>query len=102
MDPELPLRSSCEDGRPWDPATELPIEEFELVLRIILFVWTSATDMGVVGLDRNAAAAAAAESEAFEARCPRKAWDAASVADGFAVDPLILSGYHNDHNQYMR
>jgi hypothetical protein len=67
IDPELPLRSSCDPKVPRaDPAFELPIEDVEPVLRSILLVWTSATDVGVVGKDRNAAAAAADDSDAFE------------------------------------
>jgi hypothetical protein len=90
MDPELPLRSNWAPGGPRiDPATELPIEEFELVLRIVLFVCTSATDVGVVGRARNAAAAAAADNEALEAWGLRKANAAAVCAEGFAFGPLL-------------
>jgi len=88
IEPELPLRSSSAPGGPLvDPETELPIEEFELVLRIVLFVWTSATDVGVVGRARNAAAAAAADKEAFDAWGLRKANAAAACADAFALGP---------------
>ena len=90
IDPELPRRSSWVPGGPRsDPVTELPIEEFELVLRIVLFVWTSATEVGVIGLDRNAAAAAAAESDAFEAWLLRKAEAAAVCAEALARAPLL-------------
>lgn len=90
IDPELPLRSSWAPGGPRiDPGTELPIEEFELVLRIVLFVCTSATDVGVVGRARNAAAAAAADKEALEAWGLRKANAAAVCAEAFALGPLL-------------
>lgn len=89
IEPELPLRSSWDPGGPrTDPETELPIEEFELVLRIVLFVWTSATDVGVVGRARNAAAAAAADKEALDAWGLRKANAAAACAEAFALGPL--------------
>jgi hypothetical protein len=89
IDPELPRRSNC-GLWPflWDPATELPMEEVEPLLRRVLLVCTSATDVGVVGLDRSAVAAAAADREAFESRFFRKAWAAAVVALGLALDPL--------------
>jgi hypothetical protein len=87
IDPELPLRCSWDD-----PATELPADEFEPCLRRVLFVCTSATDVGVVGLDRNAVAAAAEESDALEAWFFRNAWAAADVAEGLALVPL--SGYN--------
>ncbi len=89
IEPELPLRSSWLPGGPRvDPETELPIEEFELVLRIVLFVWTSATDVGVVGRARNAAAAAAADKEALDGWGLRKANAAAVCAEEFALGPL--------------
>jgi hypothetical protein len=89
IEPELPLRSSWEPGGPrTDPETELPIEEFEFVLRIVLFVWTSATDVGVVGRARKAAAAAAADKEALDAWGLRKASAAAVCAEAFALGPL--------------
>jgi hypothetical protein len=88
IEPELPLRSSWDPGGPCtDPDTELPIEEFELVLRIVLFVWTSATDVGVVGRARNAAAAAAADNVALDAWGLRKANAAAVCAEAFALGP---------------
>jgi hypothetical protein len=68
MEPELPLRARS--GRP-DPA--LPLDATDSDLLTVLFVCTSATEMGVVGLDRNAAPAAAEAREAFEARFFRKA-----------------------------
>jgi hypothetical protein len=90
IDPELPLRSSWAPGGPRvDPAAELPIEEFELVLRIVLLVCTSATEVGVVGRARNAAAAAAADKEALEAWGFRKANAAAVCAEAFALGPLL-------------
>jgi hypothetical protein len=89
IEPELPLRSSWAPGCPrTDPVAELPIEEFELALRIVLFVWTSATDVGVVGRARNAAAAAAADKEALDAWGLRKANAAAACAEAFTLGPL--------------
>jgi hypothetical protein len=72
IDPTLPLRSSC-DGPLDDPATELPMDDVDPALRSVRLVWTSATDVGVVGRDRNAAAAAEDDNEAFEDRFFRKA-----------------------------
>ena len=67
IDPELPLRSSCDTGCPRvDPALELPMEDVEPVLLIIRLVWTSATEVGLIGRDRRAAAAAADDSDTFE------------------------------------
>lgn len=83
MEPELPLRSK--GGLP-EPA--LPVELTEPARLIVLFVWTSATDMGVVGLDRRAAAAAADDSEAFDARLFRNACAAATVAFELTFGPL--------------
>jgi hypothetical protein len=83
MDPELPLRASC--GLP-DPV--LPLEFTDSDLRTVLFVCTSATETGVVGRDRNAAAAAAEERDAFEARFFRKAWAAAVAALELTLGPL--------------
>jgi hypothetical protein len=83
IEPLLPLRSSC--GR---ADAELPIEDVEPALFIVLFVCKSATEVGVVGRDRKAAPAAADAREALEARFFRKAWAAAVVADAFALDPL--------------
>ena len=60
------------------------MDEFELALRMVLFVCTSATEVGLVGRDRRAAAAAAEDKETFELRWERKAWAAADVAEGFA------------------
>lgn len=80
IEPPLPRRSSVVPGGPLvDPATELPIDEVDPALRSILLVWTSPTDMGLVGRARSAAAAAAAERDALEAWFLRKA-DAAAVA----------------------
>lgn len=83
IEPLLPRRSSC--GLP-DPL--LPREDVESALLIVLFVCTSATEVGVVGRDRIAAAAAAADREALEVLFFRKAWAAADVAEGFAFNPL--------------
>jgi len=44
--------------------------------------------MGVVGLDRNAVAAAAEDREALETWFLRKAWAAAVAAEGLALDPF--------------
>jgi hypothetical protein len=70
------------------------MEEVDPLLRIVLFVWTSATEVGVVGRDRSAAAAAAAESDALEAWLFKKACAAAEVADGFTLCPF--TGYDTD------
>lgn len=89
MELELPRRSSWAPGGPLVPDTaELATEDTELALRIVLFVCTSATEVGDVGLDRRAAPAAAAASDAFEDRSFRKAWAAALVAFASALDPL--------------
>lgn len=83
-DIELELRrlSNWEDAR---AGTELALEEPEFSLRIVRFVWTSATLVGDVGLDRSAAAAAAAESVALDLLRARNAWAAAVVAEGSAL-----------------
>lgn len=89
IDPELPLRSSCDPGGPLvDPAAELPTDDVDPALRSVRFVWTSATEVGVVGSDRKAAAAAADDKDAFDDRFFRKAWAAAVVAEALALDPL--------------
>lgn len=62
------------------------MDEVDSARRSILFVWTSATDVGLVGRARKAAAAAADEREALEAWLFRKAWAAAVAAEGLAVD----------------
>jgi hypothetical protein len=64
------------------------MDEAEPLLRRVLFVCTSATEVGAVGRAFRAAAAAAAESDAFEDRSFQKAWAAAVVAEGLALDPL--------------
>jgi hypothetical protein len=64
------------------------MEDVEPDLLIVRFVCTSATEVGVVGRDRKAAAAAADDREALDDRFFRKAWAAAVVAEGFALDPL--------------
>ena len=76
---ELSRRSNCELGR---AGTELALEDPEFVLRIVRFVWTSATLVGDVGRDRSAAAAAAAERVALDLLRARNAWAAAVVAEG--------------------
>jgi hypothetical protein len=89
IDPELDFR--CRVGLELfaiDPATELDTEETDAFLRRFLLVWTSATDVGVVGLDRRAVAAAADEREALEVWLFKKAWTAAEAAFGLALDPL--------------
>jgi hypothetical protein len=65
IDPELPLRSSWNPGGPLVEPVE-PMEEVEPLLRSVLFVCTSATEVGVVGRAFSAVAAAAAESEGVE------------------------------------
>ncbi len=71
-----------------EPETELPTEAIEALRRMVLFVCTSATEVGVVGLDRKAAAAAAEDKETLEARLFRKACAAAAVAEGLTLTPL--------------
>lgn len=89
MEPELPRRTNCDPGGPYPvPDPELPTEDVEPALLIVLLVCTSATEMGVVGRDLNAAAAAAAERDAFEAWLRKKACEAAVVADALAMDTL--------------
>jgi hypothetical protein len=89
IDPLLPLRCSSGRGSPIvDPAVELVMDAFEVALRSILFVWSSAGFEGVVGLDRNAAAAAPAASAALDVWFLRKAWAAAVAALGFAIAPF--------------
>lgn len=86
IDPLLPRRSRefpC--GPLVDPAIELPIDELEPARRSIRLVWTSPTDTGVVGRARNAAAAAAADSDGLEAWLFRKAEAAAVAALALAV-----------------
>jgi len=92
IEPELSRRSSCGLGRPvTDPATELAREEVEALLRRVRFVWTSATLVGVVGRERSAVAAAAAERFALDLFWARKACAAAVVAEGSTtVDALML------------
>jgi hypothetical protein len=86
---ELRRRSNCGDDR---AGTELALEEPEFVLRIVRFVWTSATLVGDVGRDRSAAAAAAAESVALDLLRARNAWAAAVVAEGSALGlPLAFA-----------
>jgi hypothetical protein len=67
------------------------MEEADPLLRIVRFVWTSATDIGVVGLDRRAVPAAAAARAAFDAWLLRKAWAAAVVALELAPATLLLN-----------
>jgi hypothetical protein len=88
IDPELPRRSSWEPGGPLGDPVELPMEEVELVLRKVLFVCTSATFVGVAGRALKAAAAAADEREALEARLFRKACAAAKEAEGSVLEAL--------------
>lgn len=89
IEEELPLLSSCGLGCPFvDPATELPTDDVEPLLRIVRFVCTSATLVGVVGLDRRAAAAAADDKDAFEAWFFKKACAAAVAAEALAVVPF--------------
>ena len=89
IEPELPFRCRVGLGPPCaDPAPELAMEDPDADLRSVLFVWTSATDVGVVGRDRRAAPAAADAREAFEAWFFKKACAAAVAAEGLALDPL--------------
>lgn len=90
IEPELPLRINCAPGGP-RPDPELPAEDVEPALLSVLFVCTSATEMGVVGINRNAVAAAADEratSDALEFKSLRKAWAAAVVAEALALGPF--------------
>ena len=87
IDELLPLRSSWNPGGPpADPV--LPMDEVELVLLKVLLVCTSLTDVGVVGLAFRAAAAAADEREALEARFFKNACAAASEAEGSVLVAL--------------
>jgi hypothetical protein len=86
MEDVLPRRSSP-PGRPCtDPPLELPTEETE-PLRMVRFVWTSATEVGVIGLARRAAAAAAADKDPFEVELLMKACAAAVCAFEFTWAP---------------
>lgn len=85
MDPEL----DCLASWGWWRRSVLPLkdDETEALRRLVRFVWTSATLVGVVGRARRAAAAAAALKEVEEARrAPVKAETAAEAADGLAVE----------------
>lgn len=96
---ELRRRSNCGDDR---AGTELALEEPEFVLRIVRFVWTSATLVGDVGRDRSAAAAAAAESVALDLLRARNAWAAAVVAEGSALGlPLAFACCRQNSSQYV-
>ena len=70
MEPELPRRAS--------PGV-LPFEEVKPLLCVLL-VWTWLTGAGDVVCERSAAAAAAEERLALEARFARNAWAAAVAA----------------------
>ena len=88
MEALLSLRSSIEFGRPdTEPVREL---ETELLRRIMRFVCTSATLVGVVGRERNAAPAAAAARPELLFDWARKAWAAADVAAASTVALLTL------------
>ena len=65
------------------------MEEVEPVLLRVLLVCTSATEVGVVGRDLSAAAAAAEERDTLEAWFLRKAEVAAVAAAGFTLAPFI-------------
>lgn len=96
IEPELPRRTSADPGGlRTEPATELPAEEVDPFRRMVLLVWTSATDVGVVGLDRNAAAAAAEDKEAFEGRWDRNAEAAAVAAAALTLDEFNGCEYKN-------
>lgn len=89
MDPELPCLLSCPPGRAGVSGVLLPADEDRDALRrAFLFVWTSATLVGVVGRALRAAAAAAALSEAVLDSRRVKAEMAAVAALGFAVEAL--------------
>lgn len=89
MDPELACLLSCPPGRAEVSGVLLPADEDrEALLRAFLFVWTSATLVGVVGRALRAAAAAAALSEAVLDSRRVKAEMAAVAALGFAVEAL--------------
>ena len=64
------------------------MEDVDPLLRRFLFVWTLATEVGVVGRDRRAAPAAADARAALEAWFFKKACAAAVAAEGLALDPL--------------
>lgn len=65
IEPLLSLRCNMLFGLPFtEPFLELPIDELRRIMR---FVCTLATSVGVVGLDRNAAPAAAAAKLLFDA-----------------------------------
>lgn len=93
---ELRRRSNWEDGR---AGTELALEEPEFSLRIVRFVWTSATLVGDVGRDRSAAAAAAAERVALDLLRARNAWAAAVAAEGSTLT-LTLACCRQNSSQY--
>ena len=78
MDPELVCRRRP-PGRAAVPGA-LPFEEIEPCLWSIRFVCTSLTGVGVLACVRSAAAAAAEDKFALEARLARKAWAAAVAA----------------------
>lgn len=82
MEPELFWR--CIFG------LELPFEETEADRWARRFVGRSPTGVGVVGRERRAAAAAAFERLALEARLARKAWTAAVEA---AAVGGVLAGW---------
>lgn len=89
MDPELPFLLSCSPGRAEVSGVLLPADEDrDALLRVVLFVWTSATLVGVVGRALRAAAAAAALSEAVLDSRRVKAEMAAVAALGLAVEAL--------------
>lgn len=89
MDPELPCLLSCPPGRAGVSGVVLPMDDDrDALLRVFLFVWTSATFVGVVGRALRAAAAAAALREAVLDSRRVKAEMAAVAALGFAVEAL--------------
>lgn len=83
MEPEEPRRWRA--GRA--PSAAEPRDETDVERRMVRFVWTSATFVGVVGRARRAAAAAADERDGDDSR--RLNAEAAAVAAlGFAVAAL--------------
>lgn len=89
MDPELPCLLSCSPGRAELSGVLRPADEDrDALLRVVLFVWTSATLVGVMGRALRAAAAAAALNEAVLDSRRVKAEMAAVAALGLAVEAL--------------
>ena len=86
MDPLLARRWS--PGFPLRRSGAEPDDEIEALRRIVRFVWTSATLVGVIGRERRAAAAAAADKDGLASRCLLNTAAAAVAALGSAVAEL--------------